>query len=274
MPLRRLPLLACVLLSLSHSKVSSESHWRQTGGCDPAGLREPDSDKPGTALVPNGASGFCECDDGRVVRMVRCEHEPFFCADECGTAAASTTTAAASTATVAATSDSGCAAGETCGAQAQRDSRTSPAAPEPATRSLRPEAQTYSCVGWRQTHQCNPEGQRDPSADKSCSTQIAPGGERPAAPACCSSMRQSRDLTRPFCRLQYLASASASVTSIVRHFAYGSRRATTQPLTARRSARARHTTRASRGVRRMGAAPKASARSRTICRATGRWLRG
>ena len=32
-----------------------------------------------------------------------------------------------------------------------------------------------SCVAWRQTHQCNPDGQRDPAADKSCSTQIKPG---------------------------------------------------------------------------------------------------
>ena len=38
--------------------------WRQTGGCDPEGAREPAADKDCEATVPAGASGYCECRDG------------------------------------------------------------------------------------------------------------------------------------------------------------------------------------------------------------------
>jgi hypothetical protein len=35
--------------------------WRQTGGCSPTGRREPSNDKPCTAVIPTGPSGFCDC---------------------------------------------------------------------------------------------------------------------------------------------------------------------------------------------------------------------
>ena len=38
--------------------------WRQTGGCDPNGRRESQHDKNCDAVVPNGASGYCECRNG------------------------------------------------------------------------------------------------------------------------------------------------------------------------------------------------------------------
>jgi len=34
---------------------------RQTGGCDPEGPREPDSDTPCGRPVEGGRSGYCEC---------------------------------------------------------------------------------------------------------------------------------------------------------------------------------------------------------------------
>ena len=39
--------------------------WRQTGGCDPNGPRESHLDKNCDAIIPNDASGYCECKDGQ-----------------------------------------------------------------------------------------------------------------------------------------------------------------------------------------------------------------
>merc|ERR1712025_900140 len=39
--------------------------WRQTGGCDPKGLREPNSDKSCNVVIPDVVSGYCECTDGK-----------------------------------------------------------------------------------------------------------------------------------------------------------------------------------------------------------------
>ena len=57
--------------------------WRQTGGCEPTGERESDFDKGCDEPVPEGASGYCECDDGSRVAESTCEHQPFSCKDEC-----------------------------------------------------------------------------------------------------------------------------------------------------------------------------------------------
>ena len=57
--------------------------WRQTGGCDPKGAREPSFDKPCTDPVPEGASGYCECTDGSHVAEQNCDHGTFSCIDEC-----------------------------------------------------------------------------------------------------------------------------------------------------------------------------------------------
>ena len=38
--------------------------WRQTGGCNANGPREPDKDKSCFQPIVNHASGFCECTDG------------------------------------------------------------------------------------------------------------------------------------------------------------------------------------------------------------------
>ena len=46
--------------------------WRQTGGCDPNGLREPNSDKSCDAVIPDGASGYCECKGGERKMEKRC----------------------------------------------------------------------------------------------------------------------------------------------------------------------------------------------------------
>jgi len=58
--------------------------WRQTGGCDPEGPREPSSDRGCGSTVDPGLSGFCEC-RGAVGSAAKssCDHRPFRCADRC-----------------------------------------------------------------------------------------------------------------------------------------------------------------------------------------------
>jgi thiol-disulfide isomerase/thioredoxin len=57
--------------------------WRQTGNCDPNGPREFLLDRSCTAIVPNGASGYCECGEAEIRARVNCSHESFICADQC-----------------------------------------------------------------------------------------------------------------------------------------------------------------------------------------------
>ena len=51
--------------------------WKQTGGCDPNGPREPHFDKPCGADIPNGASGYCQCKDGRKSMLKKCSKGKF-----------------------------------------------------------------------------------------------------------------------------------------------------------------------------------------------------
>eukprot|EP00933_Yihiella_yeosuensis_P060108 TRINITY_DN620_c1_g1_i1.p1 TRINITY_DN620_c1_g1~~TRINITY_DN620_c1_g1_i1.p1 ORF type:complete len:489 (+),score=92.81 TRINITY_DN620_c1_g1_i1:50-1516(+) len=61
--------------------------WRQTGGCDADGTREPNNDKPCSEMIANTMSGYCECGDGRIIKKSGCEfganQESFRCLDEC-----------------------------------------------------------------------------------------------------------------------------------------------------------------------------------------------
>jgi DnaJ-class molecular chaperone len=61
--------------------------WRQTGGCNADGEREPNLDQPCDKQIDATMSGFCECGDGRIIRKPGCKHgefmEPFTCKDEC-----------------------------------------------------------------------------------------------------------------------------------------------------------------------------------------------
>ena len=57
--------------------------WRQTGGCSPDGPREPGGDRGCKSTVPPGASGFCECENGRRAGFSTCDHESFKCYDVC-----------------------------------------------------------------------------------------------------------------------------------------------------------------------------------------------
>jgi len=58
--------------------------WRQTGGCDPYGPREPQFDKFCDANIPNGASGYCECSGGLKQMMKGCSKGEFRnCNDAC-----------------------------------------------------------------------------------------------------------------------------------------------------------------------------------------------
>lgn len=56
--------------------------WRQTAGCSASGQREPHGDKPCSATIGAGASGFCECSGGRAM-AVSCDHREFTCQDAC-----------------------------------------------------------------------------------------------------------------------------------------------------------------------------------------------
>ena len=57
--------------------------WRQTGGCSPDGPREPGGDRGCKSIVPHGASGFCECENGRRAGASTCDHDKFTCFDVC-----------------------------------------------------------------------------------------------------------------------------------------------------------------------------------------------
>ena len=50
-----------ILFSL---KILACVSWRQTEGCDPNGSRQPQNDKSCNEIVPDGASGYCECQGG------------------------------------------------------------------------------------------------------------------------------------------------------------------------------------------------------------------
>ena len=56
--------------------------WRQTGGCNANGDREPKGDQNCNKQVSDGSSGFCECEGGRVAKRVGCKHKAFTCANE------------------------------------------------------------------------------------------------------------------------------------------------------------------------------------------------
>ncbi|CAJ1437603.1 unnamed protein product [Effrenium voratum] len=64
--------------------------WRQTGGCSPTGVLEPSADKPCTAAIVNGNSGFCQCTplgargaSGSAAESTCDDHVPFTCAQKC-----------------------------------------------------------------------------------------------------------------------------------------------------------------------------------------------
>lgn len=57
--------------------------WRQTAQCTPRGRREPHMDRDCDAVIPDGTSGYCECDDGSKARASPCRHGPFTCARAC-----------------------------------------------------------------------------------------------------------------------------------------------------------------------------------------------
>ena len=67
------------------NKVESKCvSWRQTGGCDPNGSREPWSDKSCDEAVPDGASGYCECQGGERRMEKECSKGGFEnCNDAC-----------------------------------------------------------------------------------------------------------------------------------------------------------------------------------------------
>ena len=59
------------------------SGWRQTGGCSPHGPREPGGDRGCRNVIPPGASGYCECENGRRAGQSTCDHDEFTCESLC-----------------------------------------------------------------------------------------------------------------------------------------------------------------------------------------------
>lgn len=77
-------LLVLAVLACAEAKSKSKCvSWRQTGGCDPDGLREPEGDRGCDDVVPKGASGFCECENERRAGYVTCDHAPMSCTRIC-----------------------------------------------------------------------------------------------------------------------------------------------------------------------------------------------
>ena len=56
--------------------------WRQTGGCDPDGVREESADRECDDTVASGASGYCLCGGKRRIGF-KCHHPDVTCASEC-----------------------------------------------------------------------------------------------------------------------------------------------------------------------------------------------
>ena len=57
--------------------------WRQTGNCDPQGVREPAHDRGCVVVVTSFMSGYCECEGGLKRSAVGCGHKSFTCNAAC-----------------------------------------------------------------------------------------------------------------------------------------------------------------------------------------------
>lgn len=57
--------------------------WRKTLNCDPSGPRDFHGDKNCSAIVPQGESGFCECEGYVQTAAAPCNHRMINCAKEC-----------------------------------------------------------------------------------------------------------------------------------------------------------------------------------------------
>ena len=107
--------------------------WRQTGNCDPQGERESTQDLSCDAVVPQGASGYCECKGGRKEQLSTCEHDSFTCENICS------------------------------------------AATPPPTPPTPPTLAPTQCISWRQTGNCDPQGERESTQDLSCDAVVPQG---------------------------------------------------------------------------------------------------
>jgi len=57
--------------------------WRKTLNCDPSGPRDFKGDRTCDDIVPQGESGFCECDNYVQTAVAPCEHRLINCKQEC-----------------------------------------------------------------------------------------------------------------------------------------------------------------------------------------------
>jgi hypothetical protein len=57
--------------------------WRQTGGCEGRGAREPRGDRDCATTVQRDWSGFCSCGNGVETAHTNCHHATFTCQEKC-----------------------------------------------------------------------------------------------------------------------------------------------------------------------------------------------
>eukprot|EP00759_Apiculatamorpha_spiralis_P015752 PhF_6_TR22323/c0_g1_i2/m.31599 len=160
--------------------------WRQTGRCSPTGPRESSGDKPCSAWISDGSSGYCDCTDGKKA-LVGCNHESFTCEFVC------------------------------------RGGKFGDPRP-PSTNEEDDGASQSKCVGWRQTGRCDPNGQREESYDRNCDALIADGlsgycecanGRRTRGVTCehgpftcnvlCDEQREIAFMKTPYRRKRYIS---------------------------------------------------------------------
>ena len=163
------------------SAASSTCFWRQTGGCDPSGPREPSSDLACADTVRPGASGYCECEGGRRTAHSTCEHDPLVCETECkktrknsGSCAGGLDPLPDGTCVNPATPTQQ-STPATAMKNAMNNKKEAPASAKPAPAAAPPVAQGFRCQAWRQTHACDANGRRDRKGDKGCDETVPSG---------------------------------------------------------------------------------------------------
>ena len=172
-PPRARRVFVAFLLLLQPARPQKCVMWRQTGGCDPNGPRESDADRHCHEVVHAGNSGYCECADGQRVMKSTCDHGPFTCDDSCARSTASGGDREPPCATRHA--DGTCV--NPAAATRQQSAATPAATQSAATPAATPAvSQSYRCLGWRQTHGCDPNGRRERgSYEGGCDTNIDAG---------------------------------------------------------------------------------------------------
>ena len=127
--------------------MQSCSGWRETADCDPEGRREHSMDQPCSQIILSTSSGFCECERGRIVHMVKCsEHMPTTCEEECMRPI-----------------------------QQQQNVRAHDDKRLAVEDKLRRGERVLGCAAWRGVIACDPNGKRSLVNDHRCDSKVSGG---------------------------------------------------------------------------------------------------